>query len=119
MRIDECFKEMIEWTREIPLQDMALQRFGNLAFRDWHQRLEQEAVRLVSGILGETGATAALPHLLPYFLGGFGDKTRIDYGSGHEVSFIAFLAGLDLLGLVQEPDYPIIVLDVFDRYISN
>lgn len=30
----------------------------------------------------------------------FGNETRIDYGTGHELNFIAFLTELDLLGLL-------------------
>lgn len=48
----------------------------------------------------------------------FGDPTRIDYGTGHENTFIAFLLCLSELGLVNEDDHKAIVTRVFAKYIS-
>jgi len=42
-----------------------------------------------SAVLGN-----AEDELAPYLIGSFGDATRIDYGTGHETSFLAFLYGL-------------------------
>ncbi|EAA31200.1 PTPA-domain-containing protein [Neurospora crassa] len=39
-----------------------------------------------------------LEELKAYFLGGFGSAQRLDYGTGHELSFIMFLGGLWKLG---------------------
>ncbi|KAK1774508.1 Phosphotyrosyl phosphate activator protein-domain-containing protein [Copromyces sp. CBS 386.78] len=40
----------------------------------------------------------ALEELKAYFLGGFGSAQRLDYGTGHELSFIMFLGGLWKMG---------------------
>jgi serine/threonine-protein phosphatase 2A activator len=47
----------------------------------------------------------------------FGNGTRLDYGSGHELNFVAFLCCLHLIGFLQESDFPFVVLCVFDRYL--
>jgi hypothetical protein len=38
---------------------------------------------------------AAAEELAEYFKESFGDKTRIDYGTGHETTFIAWLCCLE------------------------
>jgi serine/threonine-protein phosphatase 2A activator len=39
-----------------------------------------------------------MDELRAYFLGSFGSATRLDYGTGHELSFLAFLGCLWQLG---------------------
>jgi hypothetical protein len=53
--------------------------------------------------------------LLPYLLDSFGNATRIDYGTGHETTFVAFLYCLAALGLVTEADRQALVCVVFNR----
>lgn len=53
--------------------------------------------------------------LLPYLVDSFGNATRIDYGTGHETNFAAFLYCLAALGLVQEADRAALVCVVFNR----
>jgi serine/threonine-protein phosphatase 2A activator len=60
----------------------------------------------------------AIPELSEYFNKGFGNETRIDYGSGHELSFAAWLAGIALLGGFTPDDYQAIVLKVFVKYLE-
>jgi len=38
----------------------------------------------------------ALMEITPYFVGAFGSGQRLDYGTGHELSFAAFLCTLFL-----------------------
>ena len=53
-------------------------------------------------------------------MNGFGNATRIDYGSGHELNFVAFLCCLDLLGIfaADETNYEALILVVFNRYLE-
>jgi serine/threonine-protein phosphatase 2A activator len=41
---------------------------------------------------------AVLDELTPYLMGGFGSAQRLDYGTGHELSFLAFLGCIWKLG---------------------
>lgn len=48
----------------------------------------------------------------------FGNAARIDYGTGHENTFVAFLLCLYELGLVGLDDQKALVTRVFAKYIS-
>ena len=63
--------------------------------RAWHARLEERAVGIVRAVL-EAAPLAVLPpsreaaaaELAAYLRDAFGNTTRIDYGTGHELSFL-------------------------------
>lgn len=98
--------------------DPGPRRFGNTAFRTWYARVEKEAPALLAKYLPDQvvlfhtdvasreerngkedgGAPDAVEELTPYFLGGWGSAQRLDYGTGHELSFLAFLGGVWMLG---------------------
>jgi serine/threonine-protein phosphatase 2A activator len=61
---------------------------------------------------------AAIIELKAYLISSFGNATRIDYGSGHEMNFAAFLCCMDLIGAFDDMqmDTSAIVLKVFYRY---
>ncbi|KAK5747260.1 Serine/threonine-protein phosphatase 2A activator 2 [Elasticomyces elasticus] len=91
-------------------------RFGNPAFRDfldqvnealptWHQKL---------GVKDET----ATDEVSAYLAQSFGNGTRIDYGSGHELNFILWLLCLRQLSLIPDSAFPALVLVVFPRYLK-
>ncbi|KAG7444642.1 Phosphotyrosyl phosphatase activator [Guyanagaster necrorhizus] len=105
------------WVTEIPPLKTP-QRFGNLAFRTWGKRLEEEADGLLLSLL-PTDFAPVIPHVRPYFISSFGSFMRMDYGTGHETSFALFLCCLTLVRFLQptpeeERD---VVLDVFVRYL--
>jgi len=60
------------------------------------------------------GPSDASKELSAYLVGSIGNFTRIDYGSGHEASFVVFLYCLNQLNLFQQTDKPAIVLRVFN-----
>jgi hypothetical protein len=93
------------------------QRFGNKAFRAYHAALVECAESLVRDMLPPNVAGAAA-ELAPYLTGALGNPTRLDYGTGHETSFIVLLVCMDRMGLFSSPDdYANIPLRVFDRYV--
>lgn len=105
-----------EATRQSPPEDQGDSRFGNPGFRDlldlvarengdWHKEL---------GIESE----AAISEVSTYFMQSFGNRTRIDYGSGHELNFIVWLLCLYQLGIVEATDFQDLVLLVFSRYLA-
>ncbi|KAI8904423.1 hypothetical protein EDD86DRAFT_194968 [Gorgonomyces haynaldii] len=95
--------------------DTHSQRFGNTAFRTFLSHIE--TLDLLSDIV-PPNHSKFIPELAVYLHGGFGDKTRLDYGSGHELSFTAWLNCLELLGILTTEDYPAIVLRVFVVYLK-
>ncbi|TPX36195.1 hypothetical protein SmJEL517_g01498 [Synchytrium microbalum] len=116
MKVIAVLKTVDQWTDEIPPLESP-QRFGNKAFRTWIDRLEQNAHNLIDSILPET-CKNAIPELLPYLTGAFGHGTRLDYGSGHELSFIALLCCLDLMDVFTPDDHQAIVTHIFVAYLE-
>jgi serine/threonine-protein phosphatase 2A activator len=87
--------------------DTGPRRFGNASFRKWYKILEsrvQELLRchLPAAVLtfgaSSSDEVSALDELTPYLMGAFGSSQRLDYGTGHELSFLAFLGCLWKLG---------------------
>lgn len=98
--------------------DPGPRRFGNISFRKWYELLEARVEKLLrefvdAGVLefataeggenNEDGTSAsAMIELKAYLLGGFGSPQRLDYGTGHELSFLAFLGCLWKLGAFKD-----------------
>lgn len=77
------------WVDAIPPIKQAM-RYGNKAYREWHAQLTREAPALCAALLTPAVAGAEV-ELMPYLCDAFGNPTRIDYGTGHETTFIVFL----------------------------
>ncbi|KAI6093754.1 Phosphotyrosyl phosphatase activator [Hypoxylon rubiginosum] len=99
-----------------PPDDSIESRFGNKIFRTfldkakaaspaWHQQLGLTSQEVVAEV--ET-----------YLNHSFGNRTRIDYGSGHELNFIIWLLCLYQLQILNKSDFKALVLKVFVRYLG-
>lgn len=95
-------------------------RFGNVAFRTWYTLAEIQAEALLESAL-PIDLRAAIVEVKAYLLGSFGSPQRLDYGTGHELSFIAFLACLWKIGYFKSPSSEgterQIVLALFQPYL--
>lgn len=125
--------------------DPGPRRFGNVSFRKWSQLLEDRVEGLLKEFLSEevlsfetSGQTpareageedeagsvlGAIDELKAYLLGSFGSSQRLDYGTGHELSFLAFLGCLWKLGFFKDGAQGgdierSIVLGVFEPYVT-
>ena len=76
--------------------------------------MREESEGLLAAMLPEKSKGAAV-ELTGYLHDAFGNATRLDYGSGHELAFVALLCCLSLLEVFAEPDLPALVLRVFTR----
>ncbi|KAI0973279.1 phosphotyrosyl phosphatase activator [Xylaria arbuscula] len=107
-------------------------RFGNISFRTWYQLVETEATALLQEYLPESALrhssggggqeSTAQDELTAYLLGAFGSAQRLDYGTGHELNFLAFLGCLWKLGAFKDGGNNgdierNIVLGVFEPYL--
>lgn len=114
LKIQEMLVKIGALVEEAP-PDTGPRRFGNVAFRRWFELLEETVDGLLTEFLPvqvmRAGAGAgenegmegseqvmAKEELKAYLLGGFGSAQRLDYGTGHELSFLAFLGGIWKLG---------------------
>ncbi|KFU90626.1 Serine/threonine-protein phosphatase 2A activator, partial [Chaetura pelagica] len=104
------------WIDETPPVDQP-SRFGNKAFRTWYSKLDQEAEKLVAAVIPKHLADAA-PEVAMYLKESVGNSTRIDYGTGHEAAFAAFLCCLCKIGVLRVDDQMAIVFKVFNRYLE-
>lgn len=93
------------------------QRFGNKAFKTWYERLQGAADELLREAL-PVEAHPAIVELKTYLTEAFGNSTRIDYGTGHELSFVMFLCCLFKLEVLKEADASAAVLRIFNSYIE-
>jgi serine/threonine-protein phosphatase 2A activator len=91
-------------------------RFGNPIFRTfldvlgdalpkWHKHL---------GLNGES----EIEEVATYLHNSFGNKRRIDYGSGHELNFFLWLLCLNRLSLLPPSTFPSLVLVVLPAYLT-
>ncbi|CAN3475763.1 serine/threonine-protein phosphatase 2A activator 2 [Diutina catenulata] len=113
-------------------------RFGKGEFRDFYDDVKVQAPRWAATIPGvsssegsndsndstngsdDKGARDAshVDELAAYFTESFGNRTRIDYGSGHELNFMCFLLCLRQMGLLKQVEYSAVVLRVFPEYMK-
>lgn len=77
------------------------QRFGNQAYRDWYNKLKLQALDFLQDALPEK-FHRAIPEIVVYFVESFGNSTRIDYGTGHELAFIMFMCCLFKIGVLND-----------------
>ena len=115
-KISTLFDTFDTWIAEIPPIDQP-QRFGNKAFKQFYDKLVADSSGLLENILGEKYFNS-IPEISIYLNESFGNSTRIDYGTGHELAFIAFLCCLYKIGFLKEPDAVATVFHVFVRYMS-
>ncbi|KAF2649083.1 Phosphotyrosyl phosphatase activator [Lophiostoma macrostomum CBS 122681] len=95
---------------EVP-PDPGPRRFGNISFRKWYEMVQERISGLLDrhlppeiSKLGSGEEVPAKAELVAYLVGSFGSSQRLDYGTGHELSFLAFLGCLWKLGAFPETE---------------
>jgi serine/threonine-protein phosphatase 2A activator len=116
INVTQMLDVMDSWINEIPPEQRSL-RFGNPAFRTWYSRLAEQADQLLRDHLPPE-LHPAIIELSGYLKDSFGNATRIDYGTGHETTFCAFLYCLKKLGLFKDEDHASVVGVIFNRYLG-
>jgi len=92
-------------------------RFANPAYKTWFDKMVEKTEGLLQQVLS-TEVYPAIIELAGYFQTSFGDRTRCDYGTGHETNFMAFLYCLTRLGVYKVEDYTALVVKVFLIYMA-
>lgn len=105
----EKFNLLIDDTPPLP----GPRRFGNMACRDWHTKVKSNAGSLLSTVVSNEGARDELEY---YLVNSFGSSLRLDYGLGHELSFVAFLGGLIECNVIEVGILGSDLLAVFAKY---
>ncbi|XP_012266716.2 serine/threonine-protein phosphatase 2A activator-like [Athalia rosae] len=105
-----------DWINSIPPIDQP-QRFGNKSFRTWHAKLLEESIGELRNVIPKE-LHRAIPEVVQYLYESFGNPTRIDYGTGHEMAFIMFLCCMFKISAFQPEDKTAVVVKVFNRYLQ-
>mmetsp|Transcript_29703 Transcript_29703/g.41805 ORF Transcript_29703/g.41805 Transcript_29703/m.41805 type:complete len:399 (-) Transcript_29703:50-1246(-) len=111
-----------------------ISRFGNKAFYTYYDRIQENLTEFMNKVLPEDlqnitnsvvveGSTepqqiSLQQEIGQYFLNSFGNRQRIDYGSGHELNFVLWLYCLDKLGVIPAECHTALVTKVFARYLT-
>lgn len=93
------------------------QRFGNSAFQDWLAKIKQNSTQFLQEAL-DIQLHLAIAEIKVYLVESFGNATRIDYGTGHEMSFIMFLCCLYKIGYLNTEDNVATVFLIFNKYLQ-
>ncbi|ODV77200.1 Phosphotyrosyl phosphatase activator [Suhomyces tanzawaensis NRRL Y-17324] len=93
-------------------------RFGNMACREWHEKVKANIGPWLQQVLNPADNQSELLLELKYYLeNSFGSQVRLDYGTGHELSYLAFIGGLiDFKFLDYETLTGAQVLALFSKY---
>lgn len=151
-------KAMVDWvSSDIPPDSNARARFGNPAFRKWHERLVERSSAIVGAIVdahisaafmtvqeaSEAGILAAkegvaklhdhsalsdaekitrdeiIVECTAYLQSSFGHPVRLDYGTGHESSFLIFIYALFKSACFQPDPQSLraVALAIFSQYL--
>ncbi|KAK7435406.1 Serine/threonine-protein phosphatase 2A activator 2 [Stygiomarasmius scandens] len=103
-------------SEDTPPVENSASRFGNPAFRTFYDKVNELSPSLHSEI--PSLPQEAIPEISVYFTEAWGNRSRIDYGSGMELNFLCWLICLEKLGVLQESDHKTLVIRVFWRYIQ-
>jgi serine/threonine-protein phosphatase 2A activator len=90
-------------------------RFGNPVFRTYLDEVDQ-ALPSWHAQLGLTDQHQ-VDEISTYLAHSFGNKRRIDYGSGHELNFFLWLLCLNRLSLLPPTTFPALALTVLPAYL--
>jgi serine/threonine-protein phosphatase 2A activator len=110
--LQELLSKLEKMIEEAP-PDPGPRRFGNFSFRKWHEIVEARIEELLDKHLPKEvlefappteGGVSARDELKSYLIGSFGSAQRLDYGTGHELSFLAFLGSIWKLGGFAKAD---------------
>lgn len=72
-------------------------RFGHVAFRDWFDATKVKCREFIYDQLASEHNEQLKEELSTYLTESFGNRMRIDYGTGHELNFLLFTMGLSCL----------------------
>lgn len=119
--VQDLFKLLDKLIDETPAEANKNQRFGNPTYRVWQKKMQEQAAHYIYNNMvnpeNEKFGDSYL-EIAEYFTASFGDETRIDYGTGHECSFICFLYCLEFVGFFTREERSIAVYHLFKSYMT-
>lgn len=108
--------EVEDLVKATPPDETGGSRFGNKVFRTFLDRTKASSAAWHASL--GISDPAAVAEVETYLLQSFGNRTRIDYGSGHELNFMIWVLCLYQLSLLERADFKPLLLRVFIRYLE-
>lgn len=116
-RITELLEKLSKWVDEIPPIQQP-QRFGNKAFKTWLTKVKENSKDLLKECLKNDSLDEHVEELAIYLGESFGNDTRIDYGTGHEMTFMMFLMCLFKIDFLKSEDSKCVSVQVLNEYLA-
>ncbi len=142
-----ALQEMVSWVDQIPPQTQSSVgiRFGNPSFKAWHEKLMERSESIIATILYARDDTELTPEaacqrgrdaaageplpkgdssvqqVSPYLHDSFGHAIRLDYGTGHESSFLVFLfilSKVKCMGALSMVTLKAVTLSIVHQYLK-
>lgn len=114
--IFDYLQKLHTWVEETPAVEQPM-RFGNKAFRTWLEKVMANIQEDCKAFSNMPGFEKSIPEISVYLQESFGSHERIDYGTGHELNFVAFMFCLFKMGVLIEEDLQAAVNCVFQKYM--
>ena len=115
-RILTILDSIEETIKSYPPNDQGNSRFGNPAFRQFFDTITTQSRSWHDSLKLPT--PSSIIEVSAYLHHSFGNRARIDYGSGHELNFIIWLLCLNRLSLLPPSTFAALTLLVIPRYIK-
>lgn len=93
-------------------------RFGNKSFKSWLDKVTATIQEDMKAFSNMQGFEKAIPEISIYLQESFGSYERIDYGTGHELNFVAFLFCLFKVGVLLAEDLKAAINCIFQKYME-
>lgn len=103
-KINEFLSYIVQIIKEVP-QEKEEQRYGNPGFITFANRICKEGESIIKKTFFSGKSSRETETLQKYLQGSFGNQTRIDYGTGHELNFFCFLIVLHMLGKIEIEEF--------------
>lgn len=117
-RFLDLLSKLSQWIDEIPPIQQP-QRFGNKAFKTWLDKVKHNSKELLKECFQNEEAYIKYADEISVYLNeSFGNDTRIDYGTGHEMAFLMLIMCLCKIGIFKSEDLKTVSVKVFNDYIK-
>lgn len=116
----DVIQEMRDLVKEIPPVGDPM-RYGNISFRVWFAKVIEKAEDWMTKIIltkFEKVEKKQLNELSSYFKESLGNNTRIDYGTGHETAFAAWMYCMCKFDIISKDEKLAMVTKIFWEYLE-